>query len=132
MKDSEVESRMRSPCITSLSWGRLEVECGHQFHHFKDAKVFPGGCREGDWTETGTRHVPGIQPVDVEELLDHGAGIVILSRGINKRLEVSAETLRMLEGRGVRVQVLQTEEAVRTYNELCESEPVGGLFHSTC
>ena len=30
------------------------------------------------------------------------------------------------------VHVLQTEQAVRCYNELAEKEPVGGLFHSTC
>jgi hypothetical protein len=48
----------------------MEVE-GHP--PFKDAKVFPGGAREWDWRETGTRHVPGIQPADVQELIEHGA-----------------------------------------------------------
>jgi hypothetical protein len=59
----------RSPRITQLSWGRLEVD-GDQT--FKDAKLFPGGAREWDWRETGTHHVPGIQPADLEELLAHG------------------------------------------------------------
>jgi hypothetical protein len=38
----------------------------------KDFKLYPGGGREWDWTETNTGHVPGIQPADVEELLEHG------------------------------------------------------------
>jgi hypothetical protein len=49
---------LKSPRILRLSWGHIEV--GHR--PFKDAKVFPGGARERDWRDTGTRHVPGIQP----------------------------------------------------------------------
>ena len=33
---------------------------------------------------------------------------------------------------GAAVEVLQTEDAVKRYNELRLSTPVGGLFHSTC
>lgn len=119
-----------SPRITALSWGRLEVE-GRETP-FKDAKLYPGGSREWDWNETGTSHSPGIQPGDVEELLEAGARIVVLSRGMNGRLRVRDDTLRMLEEEGVDVHVLRTEEAARRYNELAGEEPVGGLFHSTC
>ena len=118
-----------SPRITHLSWGRLEVEGGQSF---KDAKLFPGGAREWDWRETGTHHVPGIQPADVEELLAQGATAVVLSKGIWERLQVCPETITLLEDRGVSVHVLQTEAAVRRYNELRDSEKVAGLFHSTC
>lgn len=117
-----------SPRITHLSWGRTEIEG----RTFKDAKLFPGGAREWDWNETGTRHVPGIQPADVEELLERGARVVVLRRGIYRRLRVCPETLRLLEERGVAVHVLQTEEAVARYKELAREVPVGGLFHSTC
>ena len=48
---------------------------------FKDVKLWPGGGREWDWGETNTRHEPGIQPSDVEELLVHRPDIVVLSRG---------------------------------------------------
>jgi hypothetical protein len=123
-----MERAVYSPRITHLSWGRLGVEAGT----FKDAKLFPGGSREWDWNETGTRHVPGIQPADVEELLEHGATVVVLSRGFHERLRVHQDTLQMLEARGVRVHVEQTQWAVRLYNELRESESVGALIHSTC
>ena len=120
-----------SPPITHVSWGRLDVRDGEQ--SFKDAKLYPGGARAWDWNETGTSHTPGIQPADVEELLDHGAEVVVLSQGMNERLQVKSETLRMLEEAGVDVHVLQTEEAVARYNDLqSNGRPVGGLFHSTC
>jgi hypothetical protein len=69
---------IRSPLITHFSWGRLKVEGGRRF---KDAKLFPGGSREWDWSETGTDHVPGIQPADVEELLEQGAKWLCSPRG---------------------------------------------------
>lgn len=120
-----------SPRITHLSWGRLEVE--GQDAAFKDAKLWPGGARAWDWNETGTRHRPGIQPTDVEELIEHGADTVILSKGINERLRVKSETLAALQAKDVAVDVLQTEEAVERYNALqAKGEAVGGLFHSTC
>lgn len=118
------------PRIERLEWGRIEVEGVEA--PYKDAKLWPGGSREWDWNETGTRHEPGIQPADVEELLEYGARTVVLSRGIQRRLGIQEETLEMLEAKGIRPHVLQTEEAVRLYNELREREAVGGLFHSTC
>lgn len=117
-----------SPRITHMSWGRLEVDG----ISFKDAKLYPGGAREWDWRETGTHHIPGIQPADVAELLEHGAETVVLSKGFWERLQVCPETLTMLEGKGVAVEVLQTEAAVERYNALRETARVGGLFHSTC
>jgi len=118
-----------SPRIKQLSWGRLEVEGQDSF---KDAKLYPGGAREWDWRETGTHHVPGIQPADVKELLDHGAEVVVLSKGILERLQVCPETLDMLEQKNVPVHVLQSEKAAEKYNELRENHAVGALIHSTC
>src|SRR5918997_5642386 len=123
------EQKARSPKITHLSWGRLEVE--GEDGPFKDAKLYPGGAREWDWRETGTNHEPGIQPADVEELLERGAMEVVLSKGFNERLRVTQDALRMLEDRGISAHVRQTEEATRLYNELRETERVGALIHST-
>lgn len=125
-----MEHAASSPEVTRLSWGRVEVE--GQGAAFRDAKLYPGGSREWDWNETGTRHVPGIGPADVEELLERGAEVVVLSRGFHGRLGTREETLRMLEERGVAVHVLGTEEAVGLYNELREGARVGALIHSTC
>lgn len=119
----------RSPRIDTLSWGRMEIE---GIGTGKDFKLWPGGGREWDWSETNTHHVPGIQPADVMELLEHGCEVLVLSRGQQCRLQTSPDTLAMLEDRRVRVHVEETRSAVRLYNQLAETEAVGGLFHSTC
>jgi hypothetical protein len=99
----------------------------------KDFKLYPGGGRPWDWSETGTRHTPGIQPADVEELLAHGATTVVLSRGMDQQLEVDPSTLELLANRGIPVHVVETREAAKIYNDLIDTDnPVGALFHSTC
>ena len=124
-----------SPRIEDVSWGKIRVrgEAGDALASYKDAKVFPGGSRAWDWKETGTSHDPGIQPADVEELIDHGARVVVLARGMNRRLKVQDSTLRRLEEEGIETRVEETKEAVRVYNDIqAEGTPVGGLFHTTC
>lgn len=119
-----------SPRITHCSWGRLETKAPDG--SFKDAKLYPGGARAWDWAETGTHHQPGIQPADVDELLEHGAEVVVLASGMHERLQVMGATLRLLEERGVDVHVLPTDAAAECYNTLRADHAVGGLFHSTC
>ena len=125
-----MRTKPKSPRVSHISWGRMEVE---GVGTGKDFKLYPGGGREWDWAETNTQHVPGIQPADVEELLEHGSEVVVLSRGMELALQTSPETLEFLRARGVRTHVEETRAAVRRYNELAaESQAVGGLFHSTC
>jgi hypothetical protein len=118
-----------SPRITHISWGQMEVE---GLGRGKDLKLFPGGGREWDWNETGTRHVPGIQPSDVMELLERGSEVIVLTRGMQLVLQTCPETLALLEERGVQFHVEETRAAVELYNRLAVDQRVGGLFHSTC
>jgi hypothetical protein len=125
-----MDDRKTSPRINHVSWGRLEVQ--GQAEPYKDAKVFPGGSREWNWRDTGTSHKPGIQIAGVQELLEHGSKVVVLSRGMAECLHVPSETLEFLKQRQITVHVLPTEHAVALYNKLAQTESVGGLFHTTC
>jgi hypothetical protein len=119
----------QSPLVDRISWGRMEVA---GLGSGKDFKLWPGGGRPWDWSETGTHHHPGIQPADVEELLDHGAKIIVLSRGMLKMLETTPATRSLLEHAGIQTHIEETKAAVALYNGLAAEHPVGGLFHSTC
>src|ERR1043166_743585 len=55
----------RSPKITHVSWGHMEVE---GLGSGRDFKLYPGGGRAWDWKETDTHHSPGIQPAHVVEV----------------------------------------------------------------
>jgi len=124
-----VDTTEHPPRIAEISWGRIEIDGGKTF---KDAKLYPGGAREWDWRESGTSHESGVQPRDVEELLEKGAKVIVIGKGMNNRLQVNSATMQILEERGILVHALPTEAAAQLYNELREKEAVAGLFHSTC
>jgi len=77
--------------------------------------------------------VPGIQPADVEELLDNGSQAIVLSRGMWLALQTSQETIDLLDEKHVPVHIAETKAAAKIYNDLIpDGKAVGGLFHSTC
>lgn len=118
-----------SPLIEELSRGTIKTGAGT----FRDAKLWPGGGRGWDWNETGTEHVPGVQPADVEELLNSGAQVVVIGRGQQGRLQVTDETLERIETQGATAELFETREAVERYNQLAQQGiAVGALIHSTC
>lgn len=119
-----------APEIIRFSWGKLII--AGEARPFKDACLFPGGAKLWDWRETGTAHWPGIQPADVAPLLDCGATVIILSRGVLGRLAVCPETISLLKDKNITVHVCNTIEAVKRYNELRTSFPTAALIHSTC
>jgi hypothetical protein len=118
-----------SPRILSIVWGQTEVE---NLGVCKDVKLWPGGGRDWNWQETGTEHVPGILPGDVQELIDHGADVIVLSKGMQLRLQTAPETLALLRRQSLEVHMAETKEAVDLYNRLVTSRNVGCLIHSTC
>jgi len=124
---------MSETLITDLSWGNMEVSIAGEKQQYKDCKVWPGGAREWRWGETGTHHSPGIQPGDIQELLEHEVEFVILTRGQLGRLGVASETQDFLNERGVEYRIEKTKKAVALFNELVQKgKRVGGVFHSTC
>lgn len=127
--EANMSDKPKSPRIDHVSWGRMEVQ---GLGRGRDFKLFPGGGRAWDWTETNTHHVPGIQPTDVQELLDHGSEVIVLSRGMQLVLHTCPETFDLLRVRGIPTHVEETTVAVDLYNALAETKAVGGLFHSTC
>jgi hypothetical protein len=119
-----------SPRIVSHEWGVIEVD---GVGHLRDAKLWPGGGREWDWDETGTRHKPGIQPADLDELLTHDPEVVVLSRGRELRLHAMTETMALLQARDIEIVRDETSRAIDAYNRLAtKGRRVAALLHSTC
>ena len=125
-----IDASNHSPLIEKVSWGSMKIA---GVGTGKDFKLWPGGGRPWDWRETGTQHTPGIQTTDLEELLDHGSQVIVLSRGMLRRLHTTKDAIRLLEQRHIPMHIADTKTAVEIYNDLAgRGEAVGGLFHSTC
>ena len=56
--------------------------------HVQGCEDLPRRHPQMGLNETGTRHIPCVQPADVQELLDHGAQTVILGTGFYECLKV--------------------------------------------
>ena len=116
-----------------MSWGRMEVRVNDQTLTFKDCKVWPGGAKEWDWSLTGPRHQPGIQPADIEEILEQGVEVMVLTRGRQLMLHTCPETEQMLRAKGIEYHIEETKQAVALFNTFMQQgKRVGGIFHSTC
>mmetsp|Transcript_37935 Transcript_37935/g.60074 ORF Transcript_37935/g.60074 Transcript_37935/m.60074 type:complete len:195 (+) Transcript_37935:57-641(+) len=139
----------------AVEWGKITVTdpATNISRVYKDAKVWPGGARAWDWRETGTRHQPGTQLKDVEELLrpmppasGHleflqvsdvaAADVVIVSRGMQLALQVAPDlrsTMDSTDADRPKWLELQTDLAVDRYNEFVASgKRVAAVLHSTC
>lgn len=125
-----MSAKLESPRVEHIEWGKMRIE---GVGAGRDFKLYPGGGREWDWTETNTHHVPGIQVADIQELIEHGSEIIVLSRGMQLVLQTCPEAIEFLRNAGLDVHVEETTAAVSLYNRLAsEGLAVGGLFHSTC
>lgn len=126
-------SRDNTSVITHISWGRMQVNVNGEIHYFKDCKVWPSGAKEWDWKITRTRHQPGIQPTDIQEILDQGVDFLVLSRGMQLMLHTCPETEELLRSLAIEHHIGQTQLAVALFNDLVkQGRKVGGIFHSTC
>jgi len=129
-KDNSDDQQKKSPKIQSFKWGSMKIE---GIGSGKDFKLWPGGGRPWDWSESGTAHSPGILVADVEELVSSGCNVVVLTQGMSSNLKVPTETLEYLRSKNIELIVSDTAEGVKIYNEYVDREIlVGGLFHSTC
>ncbi|HZD22917.1 MAG TPA: Mth938-like domain-containing protein [Acidimicrobiia bacterium] len=118
-----------SPRVNRLEWGQVHTEIGS----FRDVKLWPGGGRGWDWTETGTHHSPGVHTSDIRELLDNGATTIVIGRGQLGRLEVTDQAMTLIGDRDAEAVVLESDEAITRYNTLAAAGvQVGALIHSTC
>ena len=119
-----------SPRIQHISWGKMKVE---GIGEGKDFKLWPGGGCEWDWRESNTHHNPGIQSIEIEELIRKGAEVLILSQGMLSMLRTSEAALNAAKKSNIQYFIEPTKNAVNRYNKLIEQGvAVGGLFHSTC
>lgn len=125
--------------IVSSEWGSVTVENtkADPTHlaraTYKDCIIGPTITKEWDWKVTGTRHVPGIQPTNIDELIADGAEVIILALGFEGKLHVSDYAIAYLLANKIPFYSAFTPEAVKLFNRLSgEGLKVGGLFHSTC
>ena len=124
--------------VTEIKWGlaTLNVPQGNGLGktvQYKDCILKNVGSyhQNWNWALDGTTHKPGITPEALMVVDD--CDIIILSAGMQNRLDVSPKSRAYLKSIGKKYFQLQSEDAVKRYNTLArKGYNVGLLLHTTC
>lgn len=110
--------------LEGYRFGRIVVE-GQE--HVRDLIVLPGRVVGNWWRKEG--HALVLE--DLEDVLEELPERLVIGTGAMGRMRPDPATLQALRDRGVEVEVLPTEEAVRRYGELDPARTAAAL-HLTC
>jgi hypothetical protein len=110
--------------LENYSFGRLTVD-GRE--HTRDLIVLPDRVVPDWWRREG--HSLAME--DLDEVLDELPERLVFGVGAHGRLRPDAAVIAELERRGVQVECLPTDAAVRRYRELDERRTAAAL-HLTC
>jgi hypothetical protein len=110
--------------IESYSFGRVTVDGREET---ADVIVLPERIVR-NWRR---RDGHSLVPEDLDEVLEELPGRLVIGTGANGRLHPDPVTLELLRQRGIQVESLPTDEAVRRFQELDPAATAAAL-HLTC
>lgn len=110
--------------IHNYSFGRIVVD---GTEHTRDVIILPDRVVGNWWRRDGHSLVVD----DLREVLDELPGHLVVGRGAHGRLHPDPAAIEELEGRGLTVEVLNTDAAIERYEQLNPSETAAAL-HLTC
>ena len=97
--------------ISNYSFGHIEVD---GLAYSSDVVITPEGVQDGWWRKEG--HNLAIE--DLDRVIAAKPDTLIVGSGYYGRMQVPAITRSFLTGRGIRLEVVQTSEAVEVFNKL--------------
>ena len=110
--------------IDGYRFGRVLVDGVEQT---KDVIVLPDRVVPNWWRKKG--HSLGIE--DLRDVLDEVPERLVVGTGAAGQMVPARSTLRRLRERGIEVEILRTDEAIRRYAELDPTSTAAAL-HLTC
>jgi hypothetical protein len=110
--------------LEDYTFGRLTVD-GQE--HTRDLIVLPGRVVPDWWRREGH----SLAMDDLDEVVDELPARLVLGVGAQSQLRPDPAVIAELERRGVKVECLPTDAAVRRYGELDERRTAAAL-HLTC
>jgi hypothetical protein len=112
------------PRIEGYRFGQLVVDGEEQT---RDVIVLPERVVPDWWRADGHRLVLA----DLEDVLEELPERLVVGTGAYGQMRPDPAVLERLRGRGVEVEALKTDEAVRRYGEL-DSRRTAAALHLTC
>jgi hypothetical protein len=119
--------------IEEYHFGSITID-GKTYNH--DIEVWWTGEVLKWWREEGHK----VHFKDIKRAIEQNPQVIIIGTGASGLMEVSEEIKNELESMGIELIIDNTEEAVKTFNIICEKsaeeegkqKKIIGLFHLTC
>ena len=112
------------PRIERYRFGRIVVDGEEQN---RDVIVLPDRVVTNWWRADGHRLVLA----DLDDVLEELPAHLVVGTGAYGQMQPASETLEQLRARGVEMEALPTDEAVRRYGEL-DPRRTAAALHLTC
>ena len=93
-----------------------------------DVIIYLDRVEDNWWREEGH----SLSPVDLWAVVQAEPEVLVVGTGYSGLMRVLPETERYLREHGIRLIAERTTEAVRIYNQLCQSTRVVAALHLTC
>jgi len=111
--------------IESYEFGRIVIK-GNRYA--TDVIIYPDHVEDNWWREEGH----SLSPVDLWAVVQAKPEVLVVGTGYSGLMRVLPETEKYLREQGIRLIAKRTTEAVRIYNQLCQSTRVVAALHLTC
>lgn len=114
--------------IDSYSFGRMVIE-GEEYRD--DLMICGDEVKPGWFRKEGHR----LSPEDLGWIVEENPDLLIVGKGSSGRMKVTDRARDYLEERGIEIRADRTDEAVKQFNALHESEEeslVAAAYHLTC
>ena len=111
--------------IESYEFGRIVIR-GKRYA--TDVIICPDHVEDNWWREEGH----SLSPVDLWAVVQAKPEVLVVGTGRSGLMRVLPETEEYLREQGIRLIAERTTEAVRIYNQLCQSTSVVAALHLTC
>jgi hypothetical protein len=111
--------------IESYEFGRIVIK-GKKYT--ADVIIYPDHMEDNWWREEGH----SLSPVDLWAVVQAKPEVLVVGTGYSGLMRIPPETEEYLLEQGIRLIAERTTEAVRIYNQLCQSTRVVAALHLTC
>ena len=111
--------------IESYEFGRIVIG-GKRYT--TDVIIYPDHVEDNWWREEGH----SLSPVDLWAIVQAEPEMLVVGTGRSGLMRVLPETEKYLRKQGIKIIAEPTTEAVRIYNQLCQSTRVVAALHLTC
>jgi hypothetical protein len=111
--------------IESYEFGRIVIK-GKGYA--TDVIIYPDRVEDNWWREEGH----SLSPVDLWAVVQAKPEVLVVGTGYSGLMRVLPGTEKHLREQGIRLIAERTTEAIRIYNQLCQSTRVVAALHLTC